>query len=72
LQRDIGDGGAGQLKKLLTEAVNEYFRPLRERRKELEAQPDYIRQVLKDGIAAAREEAIATLEEVREVMNMSL
>src|SRR5690554_2335610 len=72
IAEDIGDGGAGQLKKLLTEAVNEYFRPLRERRKELEAQPDYIRQVLKDGIAAAREEAIATLEEVREVMNMSL
>jgi len=28
IAEDIGDGGAGQLKKLLTEAVNEYFRPL--------------------------------------------
>ncbi len=46
--------------------------PTRTKRKELEQQPDYIRRVLKDGIAAARAEAIATLEEVREVMNMML
>ncbi len=69
---EIGDGGAGQLKKMLTESLNEYLRPHRTKRKELEQQPDYIRQVLRDGIAAARAEAIATLEEVREVMNMML
>ncbi len=69
---EIGDGGAGQLKRMLTESLNEYLRPHRTKRKELEQQPDYIRRVLKDGIAAARAEAIATLEEVREVMNMML
>ncbi len=57
---------------MLTESLNEYLRPHRTKRKELEQQPDYIRRVLKDGIAAARAEAIATLEEVREVMNMML
>lgn len=69
-----GDGGGagGQLKRMLTESLNEYLRPHRTKRKELEQQPDYIRRVLKDGIAAARAEAIATLEEVREVMNMML
>jgi len=69
---EIGDGGAGQLKRMLTESLNEYLRPLRARRRELEKNPDYIRQVLREGIRAAREEAIKTLEEVREVMNMAL
>ncbi len=69
---EIGDGGGGQLKKMLTESLNEYFRPLRARRKELEKDPGYIRQVLKEGIQAARDEAITTLNEVREVMNMGL
>src|SRR5574344_1815018 len=42
----IGDGGSGMLKKMLTEALNEQLRPLRERRKQLEADPAYIRSVL--------------------------
>ncbi|NLM42294.1 MAG: tryptophan--tRNA ligase [Firmicutes bacterium] len=72
IAEEIGDAGAGQLKRMLTESLNEYLRPLRARRKELEKNPDYIRQVLRDGIRAAREEAVRTLEEVREVMNMAL
>lgn len=56
---------------MLTESLNEYLRPLRARRRELEQDPAYIRQVLRDGIKAAREEAIKTLEEVRAVMNMA-
>lgn len=72
IAEEIGDGGAGKLKKMLTESLNEHLRPLRARRKELEADPGYIRQVLQDGIKVAREEAIKTLEEVREVMNMGL
>ncbi len=66
----IGDGGGGMLKKMLTEALNEKLRPLRERRKQLEAQPDYIRQVLIDGSTRAREIAAKTLDEVRTAMNM--
>ncbi len=69
---DIGNGGGGQLKAMLTESLNDYLREHRTKRKELEKDPGYIRQVLKDGVAAAREEAISTLEEVREVMNMQL
>lgn len=66
----IGDGGGGMLKKLLTEAMNEKLRPLRQKRAQLEADPAYIRQVLLDGSAKAREIGIKTLEEVRERMNM--
>ncbi|MEE1058709.1 MAG: tryptophan--tRNA ligase [Treponema sp.] len=66
----IGNGGGGMLKNELTIALNEALRPLRQRRKELEAEPAYIQQVLRDGVTKAREIAIKTLNEVREVMNM--
>ncbi len=66
----IGDGGGGLLKKTLTEAVNEHFRPIREKRAELEKDPEYIRKVLLDGVERARNEAQKTLNEVRDVMNM--
>lgn len=68
----IGDGGGGMLKKMLTEALNEELRPLRERRRQLETQPDYIRQVLIDGSQRAREIAARTLDEVRTAMNMCI
>ena len=60
------------MKQVVTESLNEYLRPLRQRRKELEKNLDYVRDVLRQGTAAAREEAIQTLNEVREVMNMTI
>lgn len=68
----IGEGGGGMLKNTLTEALNEKLRPLREERKRLEAQPDYIKDVLLKGAEKAREIGIQTLNEVREVMNMKI
>lgn len=72
ISSEIGNGGSGQLKKILSESLNEYLRPLRKKRSELESNMEYIRQVLKKGIEKAREVASATLEEVREVMNMNI
>jgi tryptophanyl-tRNA synthetase len=72
IAEEICDGGGGKLKQVVTESLNEYLRPLRARRKELEQNLDYVRDVLRQGVAAAREEAIQTLNEVREVMNMTL
>lgn len=69
---EIGEGGAGKLKATLTETLNEYLRPLRARRAELEANPDYIRDVLRAGVAEARAVASATLDEVREAMHMTI
>lgn len=69
---EIGEGGAGRLKNLLTEALNEYLRPHRQKRKELEKDRGHIRQVLEAGIEKARQEAEATLIEVRKAMNMTL
>jgi tryptophanyl-tRNA synthetase len=69
---EIGDGGSGKLKAMLTETLNEYLRPHRARRAELESNPDYIRTVLRNGVEEARKIAAATLDEVRDVMNMKI
>jgi len=68
----IGDQGSGALKRILTESLNEYLRPLRAERTRLEADPAYIRSVLIQGIESARAAAIATLQEVRAAMHMEL
>ena len=59
---EIGMGGAGQLKRYVTEAVNGYFAPIRERRHELEQDMDYIKDVLHDGNARANAIANQTLD----------
>ncbi|MFC4116007.1 tryptophan--tRNA ligase [Nonomuraea zeae] len=66
LAAEIGDGGAVALKKLVTEAVNEFLRPIRERRAE-HTESD-VRQLLAEGNRRARERAIVTLDEVRAAM----
>ncbi len=66
----IGEGGGVKLKQLLTETLNEYLRPLRLRRKELERDMGYIREVLDRGVKHAREVGEKTLLEVRQAMNM--
>ncbi len=70
IAEEIGEAGAGALKKYVTESVNEYLAPHRERRLELEADLDYIKDVLHEGNRKANEIANATLEEVREAMGM--
>ena len=67
---EIGMGGAGQLKRYVTDAVNDYFAPIRARRTELERDLTYISDVLADGNRRANEIANATLDEVRRAMGM--
>ncbi|OUR71768.1 tryptophan--tRNA ligase [Methylophaga sp. 41_12_T18] len=69
---EIGDGGSGKLKSRLTEGLNEYLRPIRERRTDLESNMDHVTDVLKSGVDSARSVAQDTLDEVRKVMNMEL
>ena len=68
--RDIGDGGGGKLKSMLTESLNTYLAPIRERRARFAADPGIVKSVLSRGIAKAREEAQKTLEETLRAMNM--
>jgi tryptophanyl-tRNA synthetase len=67
---EIGDAGSGTLKIFTAEALNEHLAPLRARRAELEQDPGYLRQILREGNARANEVADATLQRVREVMGM--
>jgi tryptophanyl-tRNA synthetase len=67
---ELGGRGAAALKALVTEAVNEELRPLRQRRRELATDPGYLQQVLADGNARANDVADHTLQRVREVMEM--
>ena len=70
IAEEIGMGGSGQLKKYVTEAVNGYFEPIRERRHAFEQDLDYVKDVLHEGNRRANEIAEATLDEVREAMGM--
>ena len=70
IAEEIGMGGSGQLKKYVTEAVNTYFAPIRERRHQFEQDLDYVKDVLHEGNRRANEIAEATLNEVREAMGM--
>ncbi len=70
IAEEIGAGGSGQLKKYVTQAVNDYFAPIRERRRAFEQDLDYVRDVLHDGNARANAIANQTLDEVREAMGM--
>jgi tryptophanyl-tRNA synthetase len=67
---EIGDGGGGTLKKVVTEAVNEHLAPIRARRAELAADHGYLQQVLATGNDRANAVAEATLDEVRAAMQM--
>lgn len=67
---EIGNDGAGALKRYVTESVNAYLAPIRERRRELEGQPEMVREILHEGNRRANEIANTTLDEVREAMGM--
>lgn len=71
LAEEVGSGGGGALKVLVTDVVNEHLRPLRRRRAELVADPGALLEVLRAGNARANEVADATLADVRAVMDMA-
>ncbi|MBC3192700.1 tryptophan--tRNA ligase [Pseudonocardia sp. C8] len=70
IAEQIGDGGAGLLKKITTEAVNTHLAAHRARRAELACEPGLVRSVLARGNAAANAVADTTLDEVRDAMGM--
>ena len=67
-----GGMGYGQAKKRLAELVIEYFKPFREKRKELENNIDYIKQVLANGAKRAEAVAAGTLDKARKAMGLGL
>ena len=71
LAAEIGPAGAAGLKRVVTESVNEFLRPIRARRAELAAHPGYLRAVLRAGNARAAAIAGQTLADVRSAMGTS-
>ena len=59
-----------EAKKRLIAAMDETFGAAREKRKELKTRPDFVRDVLREGAAKARETARVTLGRVREAVGL--
>ena len=62
--------GCVDCKAQLAERINQYLEPLRERRREFETRPDYVKEVLADGAEKARVIARETIAEVTEKMGL--
>ena len=50
----------------------EYFKPARDKRVELEANLDYVYQVLRDGNARAQEQAQSVMSKVKSLTGLKL
>ncbi|GAA0630464.1 tryptophan--tRNA ligase [Bifidobacterium pullorum] len=70
IAEEIGNAGAGALKQYVTESVNAFLAPHRERRAELAKDMDTIRDILHEGNKRANAIAEETLDEVRAAMGM--
>ena len=66
-----GGTGYGDFKKRLFAIIWEYFAPMRKRRAELESDPGYVEQVLKNGAARAQEVAEKVIARVRKAIGLS-
>ncbi|MBD3179584.1 MAG: tryptophan--tRNA ligase [Candidatus Latescibacteria bacterium] len=65
-----GARGCVDCKRQLAESMNRALRPIRQKRKELESNPERVWDILAEGAARARKVASGTLREVRETMNL--
>ena len=65
-----GERGCVQCKKELVEAMKEFLKPIREKRKYYEEHEDEVKQILEDGTKAAKEKAEVTIKQVKEAMKL--
>jgi tryptophanyl-tRNA synthetase len=62
--------GCVETKQLLAERIIEFFRPMREKRAQLAADPGYLEEVLAAGLAKVRPIVEATMDEVRSAVGI--
>jgi tryptophanyl-tRNA synthetase len=60
----------GDIKKQLTEDMNSFIAPIREKIKEISADEAYIKKTMKAGAEKARESGRKTVKEVREIIGI--
>lgn len=65
-----GEIGCSQCKKELAQKVNEMLAPIRQKRRELESNPELVREILIEGSKRAQIEAQKVLDKVKEVVRM--
>jgi tryptophanyl-tRNA synthetase len=70
VEREFEGQGYGAFKQNVGEAVADLLAPLRERYRELRADPGAIEAALRQGAERAREIAVPTMAEVHEVMGL--
>lgn len=68
---ESGQIGCVDCKTRLAGLVNEFFRPMREKREALAKDPDQVRKILDYGNKKARKVAMQTLDGVRQLMGLS-
>ena len=73
LKEHYRKGGLGdmKIKRFLNDILQEELKPIRERREELERNPEYVLNVLKEGTMKARKKAGETLKEVKQAMMLN-
>ena len=67
---EIGDKGSGALKAYVTEAVNNFLAPIREKREEYLSDRAQLKSILDEGNSFANKIAVKTLDEVKTAMGM--
>ena len=60
----------GDLKSELAKAIDKELAPIRAKRKDLEAKPEYVDKIIKEGAEKARVIASATVSEVKQKMGL--
>ena len=65
-----GKVGDVEVKKKLVRALNDFLDPIRERRIQLERDPDFVNDILAHGVQRMRQEAQETILMVREAMDL--
>ena len=63
--------GCVDCKRELAASINGFLEPMRERRREYESRPGYVREILDEGGKRARAIAVRTIEEVYEKMGLA-
>lgn len=71
-QYEKGGLGDGMVKKRLSEILNAFLDPIRERRRRFEKDPGEIIRILRNGTQRARGKAASTISHVRKCLGMSM
>lgn len=65
-----GERGCVQCKKELIEAMNNFLKPIKERRKQYEENPELVKEILEQGTEAAKLKAVNTMKNVKTAMKI--